>query len=452
MPFIPHTNEDVNAMLESIGINTIDELFSEIPKSIGRADLSFVRRGISEMEMLRVMSSRAREDELGACFLGAGSYDHHIPSAVWDLASRGEFLTPYTPYQAEASQGTLQLLYEFQTMMSSLTAMDVANASVYDAGSGLGEAILMAIRCNRQTKSKKVAIFGAVNPFYLQAAKTIVASQQIELVQCSLANGTSAIGLDAIDECAAVVVQQPNFFGLMESVDEITDWAATKKALVIAVINPLSLAVLKPPGEWGTNGADIVCGDGQPLGVPMSSGGPSFGFLCTKMRYVRQLPGRIVGRTKDLAGSTGYTLTLQAREQHIRRAKATSNICTNQGLLVTAATIYMAVMGKTGLRNVALQCHANTRSVVDRLCSTELVRRKHFAPYFHECVLEFDCPAQTVADHLLENHGVLAGFPLEQFYSDYENCLLVCVTERRTQEEIDNYCNAIVDVLEDHKS
>ncbi|MCY3885224.1 MAG: aminomethyl-transferring glycine dehydrogenase subunit GcvPA [Gammaproteobacteria bacterium] len=448
MPFIPHTSDDVSSMLQSIGVSNVEDLFSEIPSTIERADLSSVPRGITEMEMLRILSERAKKDEIGPCFAGAGSYDHHIPAAVWDLASRGEYLTPYTPYQAEASQGTLQVLYEFQTMMSSLTGMDVANASVYDGGSGLAEAILMAVRCNRRNKSRKVLICGGVNPFYLQAANTLVCGQGIELIQGDLSQGTYSIDLGEADEICAVVVQQPNFFGLLEDIDEICDWARTKNALVIAVVNPMTLAVLKPPGEWGTQGADICCGDGQPLGVPMSSGGPSFGFLCTKLQHVRQLPGRIVGRTADSSGDLGYTLTLQAREQHIRRAKATSNICTNQGLLVTAATIYMALMGLRGLGNVASTCHTNTKYVVDRLCKSGQVETTYSAPYFHECALDLKCDAQVVCDSLLREESILAGYPLGKSFPGLQTSLLVCSTERRTQGEMDQFIGALLNTCE----
>ena len=293
------------------------------------------------MEMLRRMEECARADETGPCFLGAGSYDHHIPSAVWDIASRGEFMTAYTPYQAEASQGTLQLVYEFQTMMAELTGMDVCNASVYDGGSGLAEAILMAVRAGaRRSRGRpaggrrSVALAGAVHPLYVAAARNIVRQQDIEIVQ--LPHGADGLANRELlthlpEPPAAVVVQQPNFFGLLEDVDAMTDQARECGALTVACVNPLTLGLLKPPADWGAGGADIVCGDGQPLGIPMASGGPSFGFICTRQSLVRQMPGRIVGRTRDLDGKPGFTLTLQAREQHIRRAKATSNICTNPG-------------------------------------------------------------------------------------------------------------------------
>ena len=337
-------------MLDAIGAASVDELFDEIDPALKTADFSPLGAGIDEMTLLAEMAERARLDETGPCFLGAGCYDHHIPAAVWDIAARGEFLTAYTPYQAEASQGTLQLIYEYQTMMAALTGMEVSNASVYDGGSALGEAVLMAVRAVRRSAARgggspRVAVAGACHPLYLQAAANIVRNQGIELADTGFAADGCA-DLDRLAECApaVVIVAQPNFLGLIEPVDAIVRWARANGALVVAVVNPLALALLKPPGAWGDDGADIVCGDGQPLGIPMASGGPSFGFICTRRRYVRQLPGRIAGRTVDRQGRPGFTLTLQAREQHIRRGKATSNICTNQGLLVTAATVHLALL------------------------------------------------------------------------------------------------------------
>ncbi len=436
-------------MLDSIGASSVEELFSEIPNSIERTQLMGIQRGVPEMEMTRRLAERAKKDEVGPCFMGAGCYDHHIPAAVWDLASRGEFLTPYTPYQAEASQGTLQLLYEFQTMMSSLTGMDVANASVYDGGSGLAEAILMAIRCNRKATSRRVLVCGGVNPLYVQAARTLVSSQGIELIQCPHEKGTHTIESLSGGDFAALVVQQPNFFGQLENVDAISDWTKSHNALLVAVVNPITLPVLSPPGEWGRQGADICCGDGQPLGIPMASGGPSFGFLCTNMPYVRQLPGRIVGRTKDRDGEIGYTLTLQAREQHIRRAKATSNICTNQGLLVTAATIYLSLVGLRGIQSVASACHANTTNLVNRLCRSDQIERTFSGEFFHEAAVDLHCDAQFVADKLLDRHGIVAGLPLGQVFSDLQSSLLVCATEKRTEQEIEHFSDALQECVAD---
>ncbi|MDE0224656.1 MAG: aminomethyl-transferring glycine dehydrogenase subunit GcvPA [Gammaproteobacteria bacterium] len=457
MPFIPHTKADVASMLAVVGAADIDELFDEIPANLlardsGDGDAA----GLTEMETLRRMVERARADETGPCFLGAGAYDHHIPSAVWDIASRGEFMTAYTPYQAEASQGTLQLVYEFQTMMSELTGMDVCNASVYDGGSGLAEAILMAVRAGerrapggraggrrRASRSRRVFLAGAVNPLYVAAARNIVGQQGIEISQLPHGdNGLADPGLlkDLAEPPAAVVVQQPNFFGLLEDVDPVTDQAHECGALTIACVNPLTLGLLKAPADWGDDGADIACGDGQPLGIPMASGGPSFGFICTRQSLVRQLPGRIVGRTRDLDGKPGFTLTLQAREQHIRRAKATSNICTNQGLLVTGATIYLSLLGPEGLRNVASACHARTRDLVAALG----LPRRFDTPYFHECVLRLGQPAQPVVEALAAR-GILGGLALGPYFSDLADCLLVCATEKRTAREIRQFADTLRD-------
>ena len=378
MPFIPHTRDDVQAMLDTIGVSGIEELFDEIPDRLRISGLDGVPEALGEQGVGRLMMTRSEQDGRPLCFIGAGAYDHHIPAAVWEIATRGEFYSAYTPYQAEASQGTLQLIYEFQTMMARLMAMDVSNASLYDGASALAEAVLMAIRANRKSKSRKVLMPVTVHPNYRKTTDTIVQNQSIEIVEIPYDPSGGHTTLDSLaahagSDIAAVVISQPNFFGVLEDVDEITDWAHQQGALVIAVVNPVAMALLKPPGEWGENGADIVCGEGQPLGVPLSSGGPYFGFMCTTSKLVRQMPGRIVGATVDRDDRRGYALTLQAREQHIRRSKATSNICTNQGLMVTAATIHMAIVGPEGLRQAALQSHANTNRLVQALTANEHV-------------------------------------------------------------------------------
>jgi len=448
MPFIPHTAEEVDAMLTTIGVDSIEELFEEIPGDIRAGSLRRVPEGISEMEMLAEMSRRARQDEVDVCFLGAGCYDHHIPAAVWDLTSRGEFMTAYTPYQAEASQGTLQLIYEYQSMMAALTGMEVSNASVYDGASGLAEAVLMAVRGNRKSGSRTVVMPESVHPHYREAVASIVGHQQVELVTvpASEAGTLHMDALDAVEQAAALVVQQPNFFGLLEDVDALTDWAHARGALVISVVNPMSLAMLKPPGEWGGAGADIACGDGQPFGIPMASGGPSFGFMCARKSLVRQMPGRIIGRTEDLDGRAGFALTLQAREQHIRRGKATSNICTNQGLLVTAGTIYLSLLGPEGLRRVATACHARTARLVAELTVLDGVRERFAGPFFHERVLELPVPAAGVIDAMLER-GVLAGLDLGRYFQSMENALLVCATEKRTAAEIERFRDGLMECL-----
>ncbi|MDA1073235.1 MAG: aminomethyl-transferring glycine dehydrogenase subunit GcvPA [Proteobacteria bacterium] len=447
MPFIPHTRDDVQTMLSAIGVPTIDALFDEIPAHLRCAELEQVPAGVSEMDMLAWMAQRAEEDRAGVCFLGAGCYDHHIPAAVWDLTSRGEFMTAYTPYQAEASQGTLQLIYEYQSMMAALTAMEVSNASVYDGASGLAEAVLMAIRANKKAPARRVLMSQGLHPNYAKAARNIACHQGITFDPLAQAQGV--IDLDALPDddepVAAIVIQQPNFLGLLEPVDELTDWAQARGALVIAVVNPMTLAVLKPPGQWGSQGADIACGDGQPFGIPMASGGPSFGFVCTRSALVRQMPGRIIGQTEDLDGKTGYTLTLQAREQHIRRGKATSNICTNQGLLVTAGTIYLSLAGPQGLRRTALACHNNTRMLVETLTAIEGVERAHQGAYFHECALRLPGSARLSLARLLD-HGILGGLALGDFGGE-DNQILVCATEKRTRGEITAYADALREVL-----
>ncbi|KZZ19608.1 glycine dehydrogenase, partial [Oleiphilus sp. HI0081] len=347
MPFIPHTEHDIQKMLDVIGVDKVDDLFDEIPAHLRAKPLNGVPEGLGEMEMMRLMSERAQLDEGALCFIGAGAYEHHIPAAVWDVTMRGEFLTAYTPYQAEASQGTLQLIYEYQSMMCQLTAMDMSNASLYDGASGLAEAVLMAIRANRKSKSKKALIAGTVHPLYQQVVDDIVSNQGISIDVLPMDDKALAVDSAALEsfagqDYAALIIPQPNFFGSLEDVNALTNWGQANGMLVIGVVNPTALALLTPPGEWGDKGADIAVGEGQPLGIPMASGGPYFGFICCKEKLVRQMPGRIIGRTVDLEGKEGFTLTLQAREQHIRRSKATSNICTNQGLAVTAATIYMS--------------------------------------------------------------------------------------------------------------
>ncbi|HSG64554.1 MAG TPA: aminomethyl-transferring glycine dehydrogenase subunit GcvPA, partial [Gammaproteobacteria bacterium] len=387
MPFIPHTENDTREMLAAIGVPAIDDLFEEIPAALQRVDLTALPDAVSEQEIRRLMRARAAQDEVELNFIGAGAYEHHIPAAVWEVATRGEYYTAYTPYQAEASQGTLQLIYEFQTMMASLTGLDVSNASLYDGASALAEAILMAVRSNRKSRSRRVLMPASLHPLYAATAHAITASQDIRLERIAIdgrgRTDMAALARYAGQDVTALVIPQPNVFGALEDVDALADWAADNGAVGIGVVNPTALALLKPPGGWGRMGVPIACGEGQPLGVPLSSGGPYFGFLACREDFVRQLPGRLVGRTVDLEGRPGFTLTLQAREQHIRRSRATSNICTNQGLMVTAATIYMSLMGPAGLRRVALACHAQTRALAAKAAAIPGVELAFPEPYFH---------------------------------------------------------------------
>ena len=450
MPFIPHTESDVQAMLQTIGVQDIAALFAEIPADLQAPLAESLPAALNEMTLLRLLQGRAREDEGKLCFIGAGAYEHHIPAAVWDIAGRGEWMTAYTPYQAEASQGSLQLIYEYQSMMTQLTALDVSNASLYDGATALAEAILMAVRGNRKSRSKRILLPATLHPAYRETAQTIVASQGIELVSVPYtAEGRvdqQALDHYAGEDWAALVVPQPNFFGVLDEVDTLTDWGHQQGALVIAVVNPMSLALLTPPGEWGAKGADIACGEGQPLGVPLSGGGPYFGFMCCRQALVRQLPGRLIGRTLDLEGKVGYTLTLQAREQHIRRAKATSNICTNQGLMVTAATIYMSLLGAEGLRQVALTSHQNTQDLLTQLSQLPGVESVFSGPSFHEGVIRLPGDAQRLAEAMAQR-GILPGVSLGRFYPELTDCWLLCATETKTPEDIALYVATLAEVL-----
>lgn len=449
MPFIPHTEADIQEMLSVIGAPSVDSLFGEIPEQLRVKELEGVPAGMSEMEITRLMRKRAEEDGRLVNFCGAGAYEHHIPAAVWEIATRGEFYSAYTPYQPEASQGTLQLLYEYQSMMCALTGMEVSNASLYDGASALAEALLMTTRANRRAGESQVLIPSTVNPRYRKVVTSMTDSQGLgqHIADYDKDSGMTVVSILPTDvEFTALVVQQPNFFGVLEDVDALTDWAHAHGALVVAVVNPLSLALLKPPGTWGEKGADMVCGDGQPLGVPLSSGGPYFGFLTTRRQYIRQMPGRIVGGTVDLEGHRGYALTLQAREQHIRRSKATSNICTNQGLLVTAATIYMAILGSHGLERTAEHCVANTRKLVDGLARLDGVARTFSAPYFHEAVLQLSRPVSSLLS-VLARHGILGGYDLSVDYPELGHALLTCATEVRTEEEISQYIDTLASIL-----
>ena len=447
MPFIPHTAEDEQHMLNAIGADSIETLFDEIPVNLRSGELTETPAGISEMTLLRIMNERARQDEVELSFLGAGAYDHHIPAAVWDLVSRGEFMTAYTPYQAEASQGTLQLIYEFQTMMTRLLEMEVANASVYDGASALAEAVLMAIRANKKNKSRRVLIAGDMHPAYVDACRAIVSNQGIELsiVPFDDASGLAGI-IENPDEFAALAVSYPNFFGGLNNVDQWTNWAHAHNALVIGVVNPTAMAVLTPPGQWGDTGADIAVGEGQPLGIPVASGGPYLGFMACKQAIVRQMPGRIIGKTTDTDGKTGFALTLQAREQHIRRAKATSNICTNQGLLVTAATIYMSLLGDSGLSSVALQSHQNTQSLAGALIDIDGVTQRFSSATFHETVIELPVTASEFLNAMAAK-GILAGYDLGLHYGDLERCMLVNVTETKTADDLERYVQVARETL-----
>lgn len=447
MAFIPHTDDDIREMLATLEVESISELFDEIPADLRVGRLEGVPPALNEMQISRLMEERARRDGRLMNFIGAGAYEHHIPAPVWEIATRGEFYSAYTPYQAEASQGTLQLIYEYQSMMAALTDMDASNASLYDGASAMAEACLMAVRANRKSSSRRILVPATVNPLYRQVTSAIASNQalQFDLLGFAPEEGTTAeaaLARYAEEDITAVVIQQPNVFGVLENVDALTDWAHERNALVIAVVNPISLGLLRPPGQWGARGADIVCGEGQPLGVPLSSGGPYFGFMACRDNHVRQLPGRLVGRTVDLDGNPGFVLTLQAREQHIRRSKATSNICTNQGLMVTAATIYMSLLGARGLERVAASCNHNLSALLDAATEVDGVRKRFNGDHFHEAVLELDRPVAGVLANLLKQ-DILGGYDLSETYPELGNALLVCATETKTVSDIEHYVKAL---------
>jgi len=450
MPFTPHTDEDIRHMLDVLGLPTLEALFDEIPPELRCGKLN-LPEGMNEMEVVRLGKLQARRNRPLLCFAGGGAYEHHIPAAVWAVAARGEFYSSYTPYQAEASQGTLQVLYEYQSMMVGLTGLDVSNASMYDGASGLAEAVRMAVRCNRASRSGRILLPRTINPAYRRVVATHVAAQTIDLVELPYDPATGCTDLAALEshagsDISALVIPQTNHFGRLEPVDTLTDWARANGALAVALVNPTALGLLKPPGDWGAAGAQIACGEGQPLGIPLSGGGPYFGFLCCRKEYLHQIPGRLAGRTVDADGKPGFTLTLQAREQHIRRGKATSNICTNQGLMATAATIYLALLGPEGLRRTALASHINTSKLIRQLAAIEGVERLFDGPIFHEAVYRTRLPSAELLDRLADR-GIHGGCDLSGDYPELGQAISVCATEMRTEEEIGMYVRELTGIL-----
>lgn len=439
-------------MLETIGVDSINQLFDEIPPELVHNKLDEIPSRMSEMEVTRHIKRLAKQDGTPTCFAGAGAYEHHIPAAVWQVTTRGEFYTAYTPYQPEVAQGTLQVIYEYQSMMAHLTGMDVSNASLYDGSSGLAEAILMAVRANRKSKSKNILIPKNINPVYTQVVNNIVKNQEINIIEVDFDANTGLVDLDHLHSFAgqditAMVVPQPNYFGLYEDVHGLTNWAHQQGALVIGLVNPMSLALLSAPGNWGEHGADICCGEGQSMGVPLSSGGPYYGFLTCKEPFVRNMPGRIVGMTTDVDGKPGFVLTYQAREQHIRRAKATSNICTNQGLMVTASTIYMSLLGSTGLRNVAANCIHNTDLLKQKIQATAGLELVFDGAGFHEFVVRLTAAnaADVVAKMAAKDY--VAGVDISEQYPELGQVLLLCVTETKTEADLNDFVAALSECL-----
>ena len=442
--YIPNTREDQEKMLSAIGAGSVAELFSDIPEDI-RLDRDLdLPDAMHEQELVSHMKAIASENVNTAdhpCFLGAGVYDHFIPSVVGHVISRSEFYTSYTPYQPEISQGTLQAIFEYQTMICRLTGMDVSNASMYDGATAVAEAALMAVR---STGREKVLVSRGVHPQYREVLRTYAVHAGIGIAEVGLSGGmTDLDGLrDALSGeagVAAVIMQSPNFFGVIEDMESATALAHEYGALTVACVDPVSLAILQPPGEYG---ADIAAGEGQPLGNPLNYGGPHFGFLAAKQKLVRKMPGRIVGQTADSEGRRGFVLTLQAREQHIRREKAVSNICSNQALNALAATVYLSVMGKQGLKQVAELCLSKSHYAYSKLLATGRFEKVCDAPFFREfAVRSVDEPVETI-NRRLRDRGMIGGLALERYYPEMKNCWLVAVTEKRTRQEIDAFVEA----------
>ena len=439
MRFIPHTEKDIREMLETIGIPDVDQLFSGIPNDLqlGKKYLD-LPPALSESEVfdtLRQIQMRNPDNEEMSSFLGAGAYRHYSPAIINSLIHRGEFSTSYTPYQAEVSQGTLQAIYEFQTMISMLTGMDVVNASMYDGASALAESVLMANRINKQ---KEYLVASAVHPEYRETTATYLRGTDLQLKNIPYSSdGTTDfefIRKHLNSNTSAVILQSPNFFGIVEEYEQLSkELIEQDTLLIVVVVEPLSLGILKSPGE---RGADIVVGEAQSFGLPISYGGPYAGFFATREKFVRQMPGRLAGETIDRNGRRSFVLTLSTREQFIRREKATSNICTNQGLCMLAVTIYLAVMGKQGIRELALLNLKKAHYLRSKLSKIRGFGIRFEANTFNEVVLKCPRPANEIRDALLE-HKILSGLPLGDYYQELSDGLLICTTEMNTVKAID---------------
>jgi len=435
MRYLPHTNDDIEAMLKVVGANTLDELFTSIPDNCCCRTAMDLPDAMTEWELNDHMDALAAGMATSPeykVFMGAGSYDHFMPASAQYVLSRSEFVTSYTPYQPEISQGTLQAIYEYQTLASRLMGMEVATASHYDGSTALAESLLMAIRVTRR---KKVAVSSAIHPLYRQVLKTYFDPTGYEVIELPyLASGkTDLSGLSPADELAAVAIQSPNFFGCIEDLAAAADSVHSIGALFItAFTEPLAYGLLKSPGE---SGADVACGEGQSLGLPRSFGGPGLGMLGSRMKYVRNLPGRLIGRTKDVNGKSGFVLTLATREQHIRREKATSNICTNNSLCALTAAVYMASLGRTGFRELARLNHDKADYLKNEFKKAGLAI-PFDSPTFNEFVVRFPESSGAIYDRLL-GKKIIAGVPLEKYYPDLADHYLLCATETAAKQDMD---------------
>jgi glycine dehydrogenase subunit 1 len=441
--YVANTEQQRGQMLKRCGVDSIDELFRDIPPSLTPRNWN-LPPGRSELEVQQYFEELAgRNYSHLTVFVGGGFYDHFIPAAVDAIAGRSEFYTAYTPYQPELSQGTLQAVYEYQTQMCRLTDMEVSNASLYDGGTALYEACQMAIAA---TGRRTIVIDGGVNPIYRKMIFSYAANLAIRLVEIPVSHGQSdrqRICAALSDDTAAVLLQNPNFFGVIDDHSDIVERCHARGALAVQSVYPVAMALLKTPGEMGF---DIVTGEGQSLGMPLCFGGPYLGFMATRLPLVRKMPGRLVGRSVDSQGREGFVLTLQAREQHIRRGKATSNICSNEALCALRAHAYLSLLGRAGLAAVARLCHGKAHYAKQRLKAIPRVQVMESSPTFNEFTLRLPIDAAEAAGRMIER-GFAAGFPLGRYYEGMENYLLVAVTERRTKHEIGQFAEALEDVV-----
>lgn len=447
MPFIPSTEENRKQMLDAIGVSDFEELLKDIPENLRfKGDLD-LPRPLSEIEVTKVLQELAAKNKntsTNACFLGGGAYDHFIPAAVGHVISRPEFYTAYTPYQPEVSQGNLQAIYEYQTMIANLTDMDVANASLYDGASALAEAALLSANYTRKTD---ILISKSVHPFYREVVETYCNRSSVNLKEIELDRYLT--DLDQLknlvsENTAGLLVQNPNFFGFLENLEEMEKIIHEVKGLFTISVDPISLGILKPPGQYN---ADIVTGEGQALGNHLSLGGPYLGIFAAKKSLIRKMPGRIAAVTEDKDGRRGFVLTLQTREQHIRRDRATSSICTNQQLCALAATVYMALMGKKGIPAVANLCVQKAHYLAEKLADIKGVELIADHPFFKEFAIKTPAKADTVIDKM-RNKNIFAGIDLSRFDYDLDNALLIAVTEKRTKEEMDRYVEAMKEIVQ----
>ncbi len=439
MPYIPNTDDDRRKMLQRIGVKSLEDIFGVIPEKLRLNRPLDIPSG-SEMEILREAQALSKENRDGLiCFAGGGVYDHFVPAAVDTIISRPEFMTAYTPYQAEVSQGTLQVIYEFQSHICRLTGMDVANASMYDGATAAAEAVILATSVTRR---KKIILSETVNPLYREVIATYVSGREVEIVSVPMHGGVSDVdGLVSMidDQTACVLISQPNFFGLLEELDVIANAIHEAGGKLIMSVDPIAQAILKTPADYG---ADLVVGEGQPLGMPVSFGGPLLGFFAARKDLVRHMPGRIASRTKDVDGKEGFVLTLQTREQHIRREKATSNICTNQALCATAASVYMTLLGKTGLEKVALLSAEKAQDAAKKIFEIDGFEPYFNGPFVREFAVKTPIPAQKVILTMLDR-GVLCGVNAGRWFDGMDDCLIIALTEKRTPEEIEKLVDSL---------